>query len=436
MREHEPSIRLLERVVCPHCWHRFAPQDVLFVATHSALIDDPVAGPEAHIRFLPSRFTPEGNAIDPGGAECRELACPRCHLEIPRVLLEIPPMFASIIGAPASGKTYFLAAMLWQLRSILPRMGWSLVDADPLANARVHEAEQSLFLSETPDTPAALAKTATEGADLYRTVRINGNDIRLPRPFQFTISPASKTSRLERVLVLYDNAGEHFLPGGESSGAPITEHLARSNVLMFLLDPTQDPRLRARCASVDPQLSTGPRGKGFSNAGVRQDTILSEVAQRVRRQTGLSQTAKHKAPLIVILAKADLLGPLLPVDLSVEPVTTRNDRFSLNGPVVRRASLACRNLLKDIIPEFVAVAESFSRSVLYMPVSSLGRSPELIDAKAGMLGVRPRDVRPRWVTAPVLAALQSLDPAGFPMAENHAEGVSPQPVAASEAVGE
>ena len=48
--------RLLARVTCPHCWHRFAPEDVLWVASHGALDTDPRLG-EAPRRFLPSRFT-------------------------------------------------------------------------------------------------------------------------------------------------------------------------------------------------------------------------------------------------------------------------------------------------------------------------------------------------------------------------------------------
>jgi hypothetical protein len=35
-------------------------------------------------------------------------------------MLEMEPLFLSILGAPASGKSYFLTAMTWQLRQALP----------------------------------------------------------------------------------------------------------------------------------------------------------------------------------------------------------------------------------------------------------------------------------------------------------------------------
>ncbi len=35
-------------------------------------------------------------------------------------MLEMEPLFVSILGAPASGKSYFLTAMTWQLRRTLP----------------------------------------------------------------------------------------------------------------------------------------------------------------------------------------------------------------------------------------------------------------------------------------------------------------------------
>ena len=62
-----------------------------------------------------------------------------------------------------------------------------------------------------------------------------------------------------RALGLYDNAGEHFLPGRDTLGSPVTRHLARSRVLFFLFDPTQDPRFRKACSGKmhDPQMAEG-----------------------------------------------------------------------------------------------------------------------------------------------------------------------------------
>ena len=60
-------VKLLPQVTCPHCWERFAPEDVLWVSEHVDLLGDPLLGPERQQRFLPSRYTLEGDAIDAKG---------------------------------------------------------------------------------------------------------------------------------------------------------------------------------------------------------------------------------------------------------------------------------------------------------------------------------------------------------------------------------
>src|ERR1019366_8497429 len=91
-------------ITCPHCWHVFSPDQILWVSEHADLMGDTVLGPEQSRRFLPSRFNTERQALDAKDTPCRTLACPRCHLVIPRALIENEPLFLSIIGGPASGK--------------------------------------------------------------------------------------------------------------------------------------------------------------------------------------------------------------------------------------------------------------------------------------------------------------------------------------------
>src|SRR4051812_12196953 len=96
------ALGLLSRIICPHCWNAFPPEQTLWVSQHSDLLGDAVLGPEKARRFLPSRFTPDGQAIDPRGMACQTLACPRCHLAIPRSIIETAPLFLSMIGGPRS----------------------------------------------------------------------------------------------------------------------------------------------------------------------------------------------------------------------------------------------------------------------------------------------------------------------------------------------
>src|SRR5262249_2888946 len=149
---------LLRRTTCPHCWHSFAPEAVLWVSSHSDLLGDPRLGPEQQQRFLPTRFDVAGNALDSHGLPCTALACPNCHLPVPRGLLEMEPFFVSILGAPGCGKSYLLAAMTWQLRQALARdFLVNFADADLVANGQLIEYEQALFQNARPDQLVPLA---------------------------------------------------------------------------------------------------------------------------------------------------------------------------------------------------------------------------------------------------------------------------------------
>ena len=92
------SVDLRAQITCPHCWKNFPPDEVLWVAAHSDLMGDPMLPAEPQ-RFLPSRFTVSGLAIDVRGAVCEHLACPNCHLHLPRAFLEMSPLFVSIFGS-------------------------------------------------------------------------------------------------------------------------------------------------------------------------------------------------------------------------------------------------------------------------------------------------------------------------------------------------
>lgn len=417
------ALGLVATVICPHCWHRFPPQDLLWITEHGDLLGDAVLGPESQSRFRPSRFTPDGAALDARGMRCQRFACPRCHLSVVQPLLEIPPLFISVIGVPASGKSYLLATMVWKMRHQLPqRFGLTFADADPGGNQLLNSNEETLFLQDDPDKPVALRKTELQG-ELYDEVRLGEHIMILPRPFLFTVRPnrshpnqgKPRGQRSDRVICLYDNAGEHFQPGADNSASPVTQHLGEARVLLFLYDPTQDPRFRAlaRAANgdqparpLDPQL-------GSSGRAQRQETTVHEAAERVRRQLGLPQGRRHNRPLVVVVSKLDVWETLLPDEarqlLADEPLAAgvvSGHGCKLDAVQTQKIEMVSghvRDLLLTHTPEFVAATEAFCEHVIYVPVSALGCSPHK-DENTGLLAVRPSEIRPRWVTVPLLYA--------------------------------
>src|SRR5262249_52980599 len=154
------------------------------------LMGDPIL-PDEPLRFLPTRFNLDGLALDARGMTCNTMACPRCHLHIPRVLLENDVTFFSLIGGVGSGKSNFLAAMTWKLRQQLARdFRISFSDGDKEANWVLNRNEEMLFLPDDPNRLTLLEKTRTQG-DLYRAVRFSGQQTNLPKPFLFAIHPAA-----------------------------------------------------------------------------------------------------------------------------------------------------------------------------------------------------------------------------------------------------
>lgn len=404
---------LLAKTTCPNCWHQFEPHDVLWVAAHPNLLSDPRLGTDAHRRFLPSRFSPEGGALDAMGTECTQLACPRCHLAVPRACLEVKPWFVSLFGAPSSGKTYLLASMMWAMRRRLPelfRVGFT--DSDAGTNQDIVGWEEQLFFNPTPDADIPLGelirKTQLVG-DQYNVVKFGNQNILYPQPYMFTLRPrddhphAADADDLSRVMCFYDNAGESFLAGRESANSPVTRHLAESALLLFLFDPIQHQPFRQRLSAAGIKLASDiVAGTGVN----RQDLIVTEAATRVRRFARLRDTEKHDRPLIVLVSKMDVWGPLVPeVNTNETPIAaTKSRAAALNLDRIDEQSQAIRRLLLGLTPEVVTAAESFASSVTYVGVSALGVTPTE-NPVTKKWTVRPSALKPAGVEVPLLIGL-------------------------------
>jgi hypothetical protein len=361
------------------------------------------------------------------------LACPKCYLSVPRPFFEMPPVFLSILGGPASGKSYFLAAMTWRLRKVMPkRFLLSFGDADAVLNHRLQEYESLQFLNPKQDELVAIEKTEVYG-DLYDTVMFGDQRVSYPRPFVFSVAPREghpnygAAANVARTLCLYDNAGESFLPGADSTVSPVTRHLALSRVLMFLFDPTQDMRFRKLCAgkTQDPQMLERSERLDRERP-VRQETILAEAAQRVRRFAGLGQNQRHTRPLIVVITKFDSWSALLkPQHLPTPWVANANGSITaMRLDLIEKLSQTLRSLLWQVTPELVSTAESFASQVLYIPVSATGCSPER-EPESGRLGFRPKNVKPMWAEVPLLYSMSRWMQGMVPYRKTAEDGKKP-----------
>ena len=383
----EKKAELGESFMCPYCRTVSNLEDVLSVSVSPGLLGDPVLGEGEQVRFLPSQFTGNGLALDSDGGVCTEIACPRCHMSLPRSLLDTPQMVMSVVGAAGAGKSVFLASSMWQCRQMLSRMfGVSFMDLDPVANRWINAYEEKLFFQEDDTTLQQIEKTDLQASNVSRSVMLDGDRVLLPLPSFFQLHSLGNSQPIS--LVVYDSAGEHFRAGADTQASAVTLNMLNSDTLFFMFDPSADPRFR-------PLLDRG--GGTAHNYAQRQDVLLAEMSARIRRHLGNRSEARLSKPLIFGVSKADLLRNRLPLNM---PIYAGDEprKYALDVGVLKEVSRRTEDLLNEIAPEVAATARDIASDVWFVPVSALGHNPM-------REGVRPCDIKPVWTELPVVFTL-------------------------------
>jgi len=423
------GIDLLSEVTCPNCWERFPPEAALAIAGHGELRGergDPMLAETELRRFLPTRFTPECAALDELDTPSFDLACPHCHLLVPRVLFERQDtVFLSIFGAVHSGKSYFLAAMARQMEVALPqRFGLGVTEPHPASNVLIRSYKDALFNHSDPNALVFIPTTPKEGSKYYMTVRRAGHageELLYPKPQFFQVAPtgrhpsAASPLRQARTICLYDNSGEHFRPDWASPSRPETEHLARSSAMLFVFDPIREPAFYERCRgrSEDPQFELAKREQPLTS----QDVILATADANVKKRLGREIADPLETPLVVIVGKFDVWRHLAAEDLPAFATGDERDASTIHcfqPGIVQQVSARIREMLVTFCPGVVAAAERFSRRVCYVPVSATGCSPKELGSDLSVTPPRPVykyprvSLQPIWAEVPLLWVLDQV----------------------------
>jgi hypothetical protein len=341
------------------------------------------------------------------GLASPEIACPHCRRKLPPNFLDQPHHIFSIVGAPSSGKSYYLSVLVKMMQDVaFKQFGVTFRDAAPSENAVLNDMRNHLFSAGTPEE-AYLAKTDLEGA-LYETLPRQGRQVRLPKPFVFRMSERERGED-GFSIVFYDNAGEHFEPGRNSADSPGAQHIAVASGIFFLFDPLYNPEFRRKLdGHSDPQLE--------QRRSDQQDILLAESETRVKEILGLSTSERISTPLAVIAGKSDawlnMLGekPLKPAfESGPEGARVRLDHLRENSDRVRK-------LLLEISPSIVANAEAISSDVMFFAASPLGHPPVRFEDSEGNVRIGPDPVKlnPQRVEDATLWVLSKIAPGMFP----------------------
>jgi len=423
------GIELLNEVTCPNCWQKFPPEDALAIAGHGDLMGDPrLTSDQEHLRFVPTRFTPECAALDEKDTPSFDLACPSCRLLVPRVVFERrDTVFLSIFGRVSSGKSYFLSALGRQLDTAFPqRFGLGVTEPHSASNAVIRDYENRLFNNPDPDALVDIPATQPSGHKHYQEVEHAGDLRRYPRPMYFQVAPtgrhpnAKDPARYMRTICVYDNSGEHFAPNWAKPNRPETQHLARSSAMLFVFDPAREPAFIERCrtTSSDPQFDEMAKKK----ENEPQAVILATADQNVKKWLGREIADPLDTPLVVVVAKFDAWRHLVKGELPSFATGREGDFTAIQGfrvDEVERVSNKIRELLLTLCPLIVSTAERFSRRVCYIPTSATGCSPVVVGQSAEgdpCYKFRRGSIRPIWAEVPLLWILQELTTGLVPVA--------------------
>ena len=389
-------------LLCPHCWKSFDMDYVLYISVHSDLYGDPVLGDYVPKRFVPTTFNRMGQPLDEKGLPATEMACPRCHLRIPSGLLDTPSLYFSIAGATSSGKSYFLTCLTHQLRKTLPEyFRTAFFDADPRLNETLNFYEKQLFMSLNPHDITSLPATQIAGEGISDRVRLDDIEVELPKPFVFEFRPEGGEDCLN--MVFYDNSGEMFIPGRDEWSNQATFHLAHSNGIVFLFDPSNDAAMRLNiCDTRDPQVSQKPRV-------VDQTILLNEMISRIRRHANLVSSDTCQIPLVIAVGKYDIWRENFSTDLTKVPYITKqkngpdSEEYVLATDNILQVSYELREMMMQTVPGLVGAAESFFEEVYFIPFSNFGTFAE--QKSDGAIGITPSKINPVWVDVPLLMLL-------------------------------
>lgn len=382
---------------CPHCWQEFPLAHTLAIAEHPSLRGDQILGPTAAQRFTPQQTDAHGYPMDAMGVSVHEYACPWCHQKLPPFFLYNEQHIISLIGLPASGKSYYLATMLHELEYTLSReFDIAFRDADPFFNEPLNSLRSRIFTA-TCAKDAYLPKTELQ-SKFYHEVWRSGRFSLLPKPFIYNLSQGQKNFS----LALYDTASQGFESTStrDQSADPSTA----ASAIFFLFDPAADPSF---CKLINKDhIPASIRPHALHE---RQALLLSAAEMRIRRALRLMPEQKLDIPLAIIIGKSDiwqhLLGPepLLP--------SVRSGQFQTKFTDANSKRL--RQLMFDISPHICAMAEAISSNVRYFAASAFGSEPEIItDDHSGEAAMAPAGGKPHptRVIDPMLWALSCIYP--------------------------
>lgn len=364
-------------IVCPYCFEKFDPEEVVFRATHirdddeafMERIDDKLSkwrkrfnmGESYEHAVIDPNTIPDESRIysenvlvgivDRHGETSRRRLCPHCHNELPVVAGKIPSNIISIVGASQVGKSVFIASLVHTLlNSTAANFDAACVPLTPDVSRRFKDRFSDPIFNRGQMVSAT-----------------DPNEQMEPFIFQFKFKDEKKEPLM---LVFFDVAGEGMTRRDymELQAA----HIKNSAGIMLLVDPLQIKTIREKI-----RLNQGEEQGEFSE---RYDEPMDVVSSLYENFIAHEPNGKTSIPTAVVLTKSDMLQYLKEDDseyirsnsnvfrnISHKQFLNTNEFENINGEIER--------FLEKVDRPFKGAVDVYFIKKAFFAISSLGSNP-------------------------------------------------------------
>lgn len=351
--------------ICPFCFYTFSPSEIRFRCMNPncpGISPDPEYATArgygavrmgrvlAPARKLLSAGFPHEVICDDCGIVSRTPLCPECHFELPPDIGQIDQRIIAIIGGRATGKSHYIASLIYRLRQETgQKFHFSVRMLGENTQERwIRDFYTPLFVHKTvlPPTPPAAVDSR----------------VKVPLIFRITFEEAEYKRALN--ISFFDSAGEDMTSLTMMSIQ--NRYISHADGIIFLLDPLQILYIRsqlkvATMPSIDPKASP--------------EYIVGNLCELFEREHQVPANKKVKIPVAFTLSKIDTLVPILRPGSAL--LRSGDHAGYLDLDDIQSVNTEVANYMASWInPNFCNVIHSKFASYSYFGVSSLGEQPD------------------------------------------------------------
>ena len=376
-KEEEVPVQKKFPIVCPHCFNKFSPDDVVFRAAHYKEEDEQyclqedvklnaylekfgLEGSDELEAVIPPTLFPEENKAyvdgvlislkDNYNVETKKRLCPYCHNDLPYSAGRAPSNIIAIIGASQVGKSVYMASLIHTLETV---------------TAHNFEAACLPISSETSRRfrmqymdPLFAQNTLIESTQKERKQE--------PFIYQFKFKD-SKNAPLS--LVFFYVAGEGMVE--EDYLELYANHIKNAEGILFLVDPLQLSTIRNKIL-----LNNQDMGDFTSQYQEARDVVVTLGENFIGRE----EEGRTAIPTAVVVTKSDMLehlakedGEYIRQNSNIFQNYVHKGYFNLNE--YENINGEVKQFIEQVDLAFLDAIEVHFKNVGYFAVSSLGQNP-------------------------------------------------------------